>query len=259
MSRYAEVNKIHTEHRPMAQAALAGALTLARKGKQAPLKDQREGRIDPRRITRAAVADNRIFVRKGAPAPDKIRVTILVDASGSMDSAIRTKNAQGGWDWGATYAATCCQIARDLAGASDLLPWVTADISAFTTGHGDVVIFPMWKTGQKPEEIDAYGLIPMGGTEEGYAIAFAQDEMLEHLKGREQGLIIIISDGAPSEPAHVKSVVAQAKKNKIPVVSVALVASAHQPLMYGKDNVIDFDGNVKRLARRMAQVIGRVI
>jgi hypothetical protein len=158
-----------------------------------------------------------------------------------------------------SVAQACCQVARDLAGATEMLSWVTADISAFTTGRGDVVLFPLWKSGQDTGDIDAYGLIPMGGTEEGFAIAFAQDEMLEHLRGREQGVIIIISDGAPSEPVHVKSVVDACKANKIPVVSVSLVPSAYQPAMYGKDNVIQFDGNVRVLARRMAQVIGRVL
>jgi hypothetical protein len=153
----------------------------------------------------------------------------------------------------------CAQIARDLAGAMEMLPWVKGDITGFTTGGGEVRVYPVWKSGQPTSNVEAYNSIPKSGTEEGYALAFARDEMLERLVGREQGLIIIISDGAPSEPGHVKAVVEQCRKDRIPVVSVSLVASAHQPLMYGKENVVDFDGNVRRLARDMARVMGRVI
>ena len=252
------MSSIQTAHRPLAQMALAQALTSARRGKQAPLKDQREGRIDPRRLTRVATGDTRVFIKKGAPAPDKIRVTILVDASSSMGGGLYTTDSTGGGRY-TSYAQACAQIARDLAGATEMLPWVTADIVAFTTGRGDVVMFPLWKSGERTQDVDIYGSIPMGGTEEGYALAFAKDEMKDVLRGREQGLIIIISDGGPSEPRHVASVVKECKREGIPVVSVALVASANQPLMYGKENVVAFDGNVRTLARRMAQVIGRVI
>ena len=184
-----------------------------------------------------------------------MRVSILIDASGSMQGAtVRPgppdANGRRTYVWVPSNASTCAQTARDLAMATDLLPWVKADVSAFTTGNGNVVVFPLWKIGDDTANIDAYGLIPMNGTEEGYAIAFAKDEMQERIAGREQGLIIIISDGAPSEPAHVKWVVEECRNVNIPVVSVALVDNAAQPAMYGRENVVKYDGNARVLARR---------
>jgi hypothetical protein len=265
MGRY--TSDVVTIARPTAHAALAQAITNSRKGRSAPLREQQSGKLDRRRLARVGVGDTRVFIRRGAPAPDKVRVTILVDASGSMNAsnARRVYNAElGRYEWPAdvdhrSLAQIAAQTCRDLAGATDLLPWVTADVVAFTTGGPGVILFPLWQTGEPTSDIDAYGKVPMAGTEEGYAIAFAQDELQEHLKGREQGLIIIISDGAPGEPKHVRSVVDSCAKNSIPVVSVALVDNAIQRAMYGRDNVVVFDSNVRKLARDMARVIGRVL
>jgi uncharacterized protein with von Willebrand factor type A (vWA) domain len=226
-------------------------MTVARKGKGAPLREQRAGRVDRRSLAKVACGDIRVFTRNTAPAPNKVRVTILVDASGSMDSP--------DWDTGGEYLTTiAAQTCRDLGGATEMLDWVTADVVAFTS-HVDCDLYPLWKSGESLANIDHYFNISMSGTEEGYAIAFALDEMLERIQSREQGLIIIISDGAPSEPKHVKSVVAMAAQHHIPVVSVALTKSAVQDEMYGIDNVVKYNANTRVLARDMARVIGRVI
>jgi nitric oxide reductase activation protein len=239
-----------TTHYPMAAQALAGALTSARRGRGMPTRDQRAGKLDRRRLSRVGVGDLRIFQRRLDPAPQRIRCTILVDASASM---------------GGGYDSTAAQVCRNLADATEILPWVTADVVGFTTGGDGVVVFPVWETGEPTKNIDAYMRIPMSGTEEGYAIAFAFDELKEKLAPSEQGLIIIVSDGGPSEPAHVKSVVRMCWDEGIPVVSVALNSSAQQPLMYGHDNVIYYDnggwgqGNDRKLARDMARAMGRVL
>jgi len=250
--RYGEVQPT-TQHRPMAAAALAGAMHTARKGKTAPLREQRQGRLDRRRLARVGVGYVRVFIRKGAPAPDKVRVTILVDASSSMQGPIDYKAAER-----VSAARVAAQTCRDLADATDMLPWVTADVVAFTS-HGDVDLYPLWKTGDPTSDIDSYYHIPMSGTEEGYALAFALDELRERLQGREQGLIIMVSDGGPAEPKHVAAVVQMCRDNHVPVVSVALNRSARQVEMYGRDNVVMYHDNVRVLAKDMARVIGRVI
>ena len=179
-----------TQNIPAAQA-LAGAMTSARRGKGMPTRDQRTGKLDRRRLARVGTGDLRIFSRRLDPAPQRIRATILIDASASMS---------GGDD------RSAAQVCRNLADATELLPWVTADVMGFTTGGDGVVVFPVWQTGEPTKLIDDYSKIPMSGTEEGYAIAFALDEMKERITPNEQGLIIIISDGGPSEPDHVKAV-----------------------------------------------------
>lgn len=243
----------HTAHRPMAAAALAGAITTSRKGKNAPLREQRSGRIDRRRLAKVATGDLRVFIRRGAPAPNAVRVTILVDASSSMYGPLNYAQRELG-----SRVDVAAQVVRDLADATEKLPWVTADVVAFTSSS-EVDMYPLWKTGEDPRRIDSYYTINMGGTEEGYAIAFAMDEMLERIKANEQGLIVIVSDGGPAEPLHVKAVVKMCADHRIPVVSVALTDSAAQPLMYGLDNVVKFHANPRVIAKDMAKVIGRVI
>ena len=247
-------SKVTTTNNRMAHQALAQAITNSRTGGNAPQRFQRHGRLDRRSLARVGVADSRVFIRKSAPAPDKVRVTILLDASASMKAP-----ANGRYLYEFTSRAQlAAQVGRDLAGATELLPWVTADVVAFTT-YQDVVLYPLWESGEDTATMDSYSNVRMAGTEEGYAIAYAYDELQERLQSREQGLIIIVSDGSPGERVHVKSVVDTCRKNGVPVVSVAITESAAQPVMYGKENVVKYDKNSLKLARDMAKVIGRVL
>jgi len=244
-----------TRPNAQAEAALSQAITISRHGRSAPLRQQRSGRLDRRSLAKVGVADPRVFIRKSAPGPDRIRVTILLDASGSMSM----RDWSPGGDRSRTLQELAAQTGRNLAGATERLPWVTADLMAFTNGSPGVLVFPIWASGDPLGDVDSYFRVPRGGTEEGYAIAYALDEIIEKRQPREQGLIIIVSDGAPSEPRHVKSVVETARAHGVPVVSVALVPSAHQPTMYGRENVVDYSKSSRKLARDMARVIGRVL
>lgn len=249
-------NNIHTKHEPKAAEALQAAIVTARHGRGAPKREQQAGRIDRRRLHRVAVADNRVFTARTAPAPQKVRVTILVDASSSMTGYASRDDYYS--NTGKSLASLAAQTCRNLAEATEHLEWVTADAVAFTTGYGGVPMYNLWKSGEAPEQIgQRFNRIHMGGTEEGYALAFAADEMKEHLEAGEKALVIIISDGAPGEPAHVKWVVDEMRREDIAVVSVALVESAQQPKMYGKSNVIAYSASAKKLARDMAKAIGR--
>lgn len=251
-------NGIRTAHRPDAEQALKSAIVTSRRSPGAALREQRSGRIDRRRLSRVALADNRVFVAKRAPRPMRVRVTILVDASSSMRGLPSyTEEARR---VGLQTIAIAAQTCRDLAGATEMLDWVTASAMAFTTGQGGVIMAPLWQSGKPTEDIEKrLNRLHMGGTEEGYALASAGDDLRETRKPGEQALIIILSDGGPSEPAHVKWVVDRLADDDIPVVSVALTDSAEQPLMYGKSNVIKYTNNPRKLARDMAKVIGRVL
>ena len=256
---------IHTKADNVAAKALADAITTSRQGQGAAQTGMYAGTLDRRRLARVATGNLAVFQRPIAPRPNKVRVTILVDASVSMHHRLKRPGDYAGFETGPRRYEAAAQVARDLAEATDLLDWVTADMLAFTTGWSNaqqndaVLCFPIWETGEQATEVDSLGNVPMGYTEEGYAIAMAWDEMRERLQGDEQGLVIIISDGAPGEGDHVRSVVADMERDGIPVVSVALVPSAAQPLMYGADNVVDFNGSTIALGYDMAKVIGGVL
>lgn len=251
-------NAVRTRRNVKAEQALSAAIVTGRRSPGAPLREQQSGRIDRRRLSRVALADNRVFTAKRGQRPSKVRVTILVDASSSMRGL--PSYTPEAMEVGLSTINIAAQTCRDLAGATDQLDWVTANAVAFTTGGAGVLMGPLWKTGEDHEQIEKrLNVIRMGGTEEGYALAMAADDLKEALQPGEQALVIILSDGGPSEPAHVKWVVERMAEDNIPVVSVALTQSAEQPLMYGKDNVVTYNNNPRALAKAMARVIGRVL
>jgi nitric oxide reductase activation protein len=256
-------HSIQTKGDPVAAKALADAIVTSRQGIGAPQTGRYSGTLDRRRLSRFATGQTNIFMKPQAPRPNRVRVIILVDASVSMRAGIKRNDAYG---YGQTRYAASAQVARDLADATDMLDFVTASMYAYTTSdsrggeHGSVVsMFPIWETGEPTTEVDSLGRVPMGYTEEGYALAVAHDIMTDSLQNGEQPLVIIISDGAPGEGGHVKSVVADMERDGIPTVSVAIVPSASQPMMYGADNVVDFNGSTIALGYDMARVIGGVL
>lgn len=252
---------VKTKGDPVAAKALADAIVTSRQGIGAPQTGRYSGTLDRRRLARFAVGQTNIFQKPQAPRPNKVRVIILVDASTSMRIGVRS----GTYDWSDTSRyQTAAQVARDLADATDLLPWVTASMYAYTTGYARhsgeaVTVFPIWETGEPTTEVDSLGYVPMGLTEEGYALAVARDLMNDARQADEQPLVIIVSDGAPGEGTHVKSVVDDMAHDGIPVVSVAIVKSAAQPMMYGADNVVQFNGSSIALGYDMARAIGGVL
>lgn len=263
------IGPIHTKRDDVAAKALADAITTSRQGIGAPEVGMYAGRLDTRRLARLACKQTNVFTRPVGARPNRVNVTILVDCSISMKAYTKRNERWGGWDKSSpTRLMAASQVCRDLVEATDMLDWVTADVLAFTTGvssqsktHNQNVtaLFPIWETGEETTEVDMLGRVPMGYTEEGYAIATAADEMVERMRPDEQGLVIILSDGAPSEKQHVKSVVEDCARNHIPVVSVAIVPSAAQPMMYGGENVIEYNGSSIALGYDMASVIGGVL
>lgn len=261
--------RITTNDDHVAAKALADAITTSRQGIGAPEQGMYAGRLDTRRLARLAVKQTNVFTRPVGARPNRVRVTILIDASISMKKPTRITKDAFGFETvdrnSPTRYQVAAQVARDLANATDLLDWVTCDMLAFTTGvseargSGAAVVFPIWETGEATTEVDTLGEVPMMYTEEGYALAMAHDEMRERLQGDEQGLVIIISDGAPGEGQHVTSVVREMADDNIPVVSIAVVKSAHQPMMYGADNVVDYNGSTVAMGYDMAKVIGGVL
>lgn len=262
---------ISTKSDPVAAKALADAIVTSRQGIGAPQTGRYAGTLDRRRLSRFAVGQTNIFTKPQAPRPNKVRVLILVDASVSMRTPLRRDfSDRDPYDTTSRYVAAS-QVARDLADATEMLDWVEASMFAYTTGYapgirdtgepnGEVVtVFPIWESGEPTSEVDSLGRVPMGLTEEGYALAVARDLMHDSLEGGEQPLVIIISDGSPGEGRHVKSVVADMAAEGIPVVSVAIVKSAAQPMMYGADNVVEFNGSTIALGYDMAKVIGGVL
>lgn len=250
--------------RPDAARKLAGVIRSQRKGTKAPLTGLRAGRIDRTRVARLAAGDLRVFHAPHSPSPQRVRVIILLDASGSM----------------AGHEATITtQLARDFAEAFvSMRGAVVGEIWAHTTGtdgRDNVIdIAPIWKSGLPTERVNDYLTLGFGGNEDGWALAAMGDRLAETIQPRETGIVIVISDGAPAysvTPAtpsgdysqdvfgHVRSVAQGIRKRGHAVISVSVSPSLRadtQSAMYGSKAVVPFDMNMSVTARRIGLAIG---
>lgn len=235
-----------TKDIPNNHAALAAVINSARRGPGMPERGQRSGRVDRGRLARVATSDPRVFTRQSSPAPQKVRVHILIDSSGSMG---------GGPD---SRRAKAAQVGRDLAGAFDRLPWATARIYGFAEA-GSSFVTRIWETGESRSKVDRFLLSPSGGTPLGYCVAYVADDLLEERHPSEKGVVIVISDGSPSYDGgitHVRSVVDYYRQRGLRVVSVAMASLGEaQQRMFGRD-ALAYEANMAIFARNMARVVG---
>lgn len=240
---------------PLAAKALAAAITSTRGAAGAPLREQRSGRLDRTKVARLALKDTRVFVRPAASAPKRLRVAILLDASGSMEGA---------------KALRCVQMARDLAEATEMLPNVTAEIWAHTTvkddQHNSAHMSFLWQSGEPTEWVDRYHLIDMGGNLDGFAVLYVKDELAERIQPGEQGMVIVVSDGAPTYQSlgqpfdHFRQIRDAFKRLGWPLISVSVASQLRMETqigLYGQGNVVEYDPNISITARAIAKAIGR--
>lgn len=255
-----------TKHRPDAERALAAVMASSRKGPGAPEFAQRNGRIDRRRLGRLSYGEPRVFIKPNAAAPRRVSVGVLLDASGSM----LAPPAEVGLDGELKYSALppkveiAAQVGRDLAGAIESLDWCRGMVSAHTTTGGPIIV-PLWKSGEPTEWMDDILVMPHAGNEDGFAIGFMAEDLLEGLKRDEKALLIVVSDGAPAyggSENHVRSTVDAYRKRGVRIVSVSLegsMNSATQNHMYGANEVVPYSHSVSAFAQSLARVIGSSI
>ncbi len=240
-------NGFATKDNPNAHSALAAVIVSSRTQNHAPEPFARNGRLNRSRLSRVATGETRVFVKNTAASPQKIRVHILIDASGSMGSGPNSNRAKA------------AQVGRDLAGALDKLPWATGRIYGFADTFEDNFVTRIWQTGQKRDAIDNFLYAPSGGTPLGYCMAYVCDDLLEEQKSGEKGVLIVVSDGEPSYSAgtqHVKNVTEYYRKRGIRVVSVAIEPlDKAQRAMFGNDYVT-YTPNMTLFAKNLAKVIG---
>lgn len=257
---------IFPQRRPDAERALAAAMNSARRGPGFPERGNRSGRIDRSALARVASGNTRVFIKPNASAPQKVRVSVLIDASGSMSTTVDDAGEYS--ETGASYIERAAQAARDLAGAIDSLPWATGSVACHTTAYSNgrnvPVFIPLWKSGEPTANIADVLTVDLDGNEDGYAVAFACDDLLEALRRDEKGLLIVISDGAPAYAngeGHTRSVVDHYRKRGLRIVSVSISAALRaetQHEMYGTD-VVEYNPSPTAFARSLARVIGSSI
>jgi hypothetical protein len=250
--------------RPHVARMLAGAIRAARKGDPTPDTGYRSGSLDRGRLARVASGDLRVFQQRFIPGPQRIRVIVLLDASGSMNGEIvsTARAARNGLTPNSTRRHTAAaQIGRDLADAITLLPNVEGAVYAHNLNYAsDTTIHALWQKGENTEYVGDYANLGFDGNNDHMAIAYCTDDLVEARKPGEALVLIVASDGKPPDERAVKAQVDAARQRGVSVVSVALAPEAMdgQHQMYGSD-VVPFNSEPMALAKGIAKAIGRVI
>lgn len=272
---------------PKAAAAVQHAIRVAfqrAKTKPADWRHMRRtGRVDARRAwTLEAQSNIAIFKQRRIPGATKVNCHILVDASSSMSSAI----APGSYVSRMRAAAALAGVLTDALGNN---PLVRLSVWAHNTGgSADLNVVSVVRDGKGRQNVERMGSMAAGANGDGYILGWLGDFIKKHRRPQEVDLIIVVSDGMPSwysdrllvseakaqeirrkeegtglnyQGRMVRDTVHNLRRDGINVLSVGIVHQGDkmQAPMYGKDNVVLFDGDWTRLAADFGTALGKVL
>jgi hypothetical protein len=253
---------------PTAVAAIRKAFTLAKTSRDAWQTAKREGRIDFRQAPRASRGAQDIFKRKTGQSTTRVKVSVLIDASGSMHGR-NTGSIQHPYDPAQKVQTTAAMAAAvfgaTIAEAIGRVPTVNLDVFQHSAGHGQLFLKWRWSKGTPAGVFnEALYSIGGGGNADGHALYAVTERMRKGLRRGERGIILMVSDGLPSIYASggagnagsaLTDAVAYARKAGFEVIAVAIDGS-DQSAYYGEKGVIRFDGNWNTLGSALARHIG---
>jgi hypothetical protein len=259
---------------PTAVASIRKAFTLAKTSRDSWVTAKREGRIDFRRAPAASRGAQDIFKRKTGASTTHVKVSVLIDASGSMsmaDARIAHPTAIGKTVTVQRRIAAAV-FGATIAEALGRVPTVHLDVFQHAAGGGRLFIKWRWSRGTPVGAFNesVYG-IGGGGNADGHALYAITTKMQREIKRGERGVILVVSDGLPSVYAAdatatgperqagqaLIDAVAFARKAGYTVLAVAIDGS-DQSVYYG-DGTIKFTGDWNALGSELARHIGKAL
>jgi Mg-chelatase subunit ChlD len=251
---------------PTAVASIRKAFLLAKTSKDAWKSMQREGRPDVRQAARISRGEQDVFKRKTGTSTTRVKVSVLIDASGSMSNTdsfiqhpqdpaqtVRVERRMAAAVFGATIATALGRI-----------PTVTLDVFQHAAYSGHMVIKYRWAKGTPVAVFnDSHRSIGAGMNADGHALYAVTERMRRELRRGEKGIIMVVSDGQPSVYGDGDSntgqalidAVAHARRYGIAVIAVAIDGS-DQSVFYGPKGVVQFTGNWNALGSALARQVG---
>lgn len=252
-----------------AVAAIRKAFMLARTSHRAWASHRRYGRFDARGMTRAAQGQQDVFRFKSGQSTTMMKVAVVLDASGSM----------GGQDAYITIPGNPRKVNVDrrtaaamfgatIAKALGTIPTVDLDVWQHAASHGHVTLKWRWHRGTPLGAFNeaAARHIGAGGNADGHALMAIATRMRQGLKRDERGLIMMVSDGLPSDYAPggtsnagqaLIDAVREVRAMGIDVIAVAIDGS-DQSTYYG-EGMVPFTGDWMALGRALADKIGHAL
>lgn len=217
---FRQVDPIHTRQKSVPSEVLKNGKLVNKELRQIFMNKQtytsrnrRNGQLDTGSLWKLGVKDYNTFIKKGVPNDTDYAVSVLVDASGSMEEPV---DRFGTTKLTKAYEATAMieEALRDL---------VPTRITFFTSLWGGTVVHSTVKDfDQKSKDTLSWKRIPAlenMGNRDGYSIMVATRE-LQKRKERKK-MLIVLSDGAPSDQGEVNRAVREARKEGILVVAIA--------------------------------------
>jgi hypothetical protein len=250
-----------------AVAAIRRSFLQAKTSHEAWRSFRRAGRLDARQGPRADRGAQDIFRTRTGKSTTRVKVAVLIDASGSMSSSdayVEHPTAPG-----STYRVPRREAAAvfgaTIAKALGTIPTVDLDVFQHAAGGGHMTLKYRWAKGTPVAVFNAaaHGYIGGGGNADGHALYAITERMIKSLKRGERGVIMVVSDGLPSVYGSggrseagqaLIDAVAHARKNNIVVVGVAIDGS-DQTVYYG-EGTVKHTGSWTALGSALAKQIG---
>lgn len=258
---------------PQAVASIHKAFTQSKVSHDNWRSYKREGRLDPRRAAAGSRREMDIFQRKMGKSTTRVKVSVLIDASGSMRysntaSLMNPNSPTGRRKFGVTSSIAAAVFGATIARALGRIPTVDLDVFEHSAGVNNLILKWRWHRGTPLGVFNEtpYG-IGGGGNADGHALYAITTRLLKTLKRGERGLIMLVSDGMPSQYSAdgkgqagqaLIDAVAFARKNGIEVIAVA-VDGSDQSVYYGKDGVVPFTGDWSEMGKALAVHVGKAL
>jgi hypothetical protein len=218
-----------------------------------------------------------VFKRKVGHSTTRVRVSVLIDDSGSMSGgsiAYISHPSDPKTKVGVSRKMAAAVFGATIAEALGRVPTVDLDVFQHAAGSGRMTIKWRWSKGTPVAVFNAAAAerIGGGGNADGHALYAITTRMAREIKRDERGVIMVVSDGLPSQYSADATVVgptrnaggalidavAYARKAGFEVIAVAIDGS-DQSAYYGTNGVIRFDGDWNALGSALAKHIGNAL
>ena len=249
--------------------AIRRAFLLSKTSHNGWATQKRAGRFDARQAARATRLEQDVFKRRAGKSITKVRLTVLLDASGSMgtmDARFPNPLAPGKMLRGQRRLAAAI-FGATIAKALGTVPTIDLDVFQHAASH-QLILKWRWAKGTPVTVFNsATTSIGAGGNADGHALFALTQRALKNLKRDERAVIMVVSDGLPTDyspdgkgdaRSALHDAIDYARKHGVEVIAVAIDGS-DQSAYYGKEHMIQHDGSWTHLGAALAKVVGSIL
>ncbi|OAI13191.1 nitric oxide reductase activation protein [Methylomonas koyamae] len=194
------------------RVALQSAVQSHRQNRPQAVRNGR--RIDPRRLTKLALGDARVFCRSGQRVAPNCAVHILLDKSESMDHILVIQGEE------VSLLTLALEASMALALALESIQGVNPAITAFP-GADDKSVHQVLRHGEKVRDnLGRFSVFAANTTPMTQAIWFAAAQLLQCREPRK--LLLTVTDGVPNDLPGTLSILKRCRDSGIETIGIGL-------------------------------------